>query len=97
MERVERVSGQHAVAGLTEVLHALGAELRQATATATTGERTLLFGGAGVELDIAIEASAGGGFNFWVVDAQAGTTYTRTARVKVNLYPGGDEPMRVGK
>ena len=94
-DRIERVSGEHAVAGLTDVLHALGAELRRASET--TDERTITFGSAEVELDVSIETTAGGGFNFWVVDVNGGATYARTARITVSLYPGEQQMQMGGK
>jgi hypothetical protein len=55
-----------------------------------------LLGGAEVELDVSVEVTGSGGIKFWVVNGEAGTSYARTARVKVSLYPG-DQQYGVGK
>jgi len=93
MPNIERAAATHAVAGLSDVLTALGEEL---PAAHSTGEKTILFGGAEIELDVSVEVTGSGGIKFWVVNGEAGTTYARTARVKVNLYTG-DQEYGVGK
>ena len=94
MPDIEEIAAKHVVGGLAEVLSALGAELRQAN---TAGEDTIVFGGADVELNLALEAKAGGGIKFWVVNAEAGSAYARGAKVTVHVYPGAQEGWGVGK
>jgi hypothetical protein len=55
-----------------------------------------LFGGAEVELDVSVEVTGSGGIKFWIVNGEAGTTYARAARVKVNLY-AGDQEYGIGR
>lgn len=90
--RPRRAGAKHVIGGLAEVLNELGAELRRAN---QTGKSTLLFGGADVELEVAAEASAGG-VKFWVVNAGASGSYTRTARITVHLC-SGEQEFGVGK
>ena len=58
--------------------------------------RRSLFGGAEVELDVSVEVTGSGGIKFWIVNGEAGTTYARAARVKVDLY-AGDQEYGIGK
>jgi hypothetical protein len=85
---LQGIATQHAVGGLAEVLNQLGAELRQASAS---GEDPIIFGGADVELSLTLEATAGGGVKFWVINADADSSYTRGAKITVHVYPGGQE------
>ena len=55
-----------------------------------------MFGGAEVELDVSVEVTGRGGIKFWVVNREAGSTYARAARVKVDLY-AGDQEYGIGK
>jgi hypothetical protein len=90
---LDQVAAKHVVGGLAEVLNELGAELRKATAA---GQDTIKFGAAEVELNVTLEATAGGGVKFWVVNADAGSTYARGAKVTVHVYPTQEE-YGVGK
>lgn len=93
MPDLEGAGAKHVVGGLAEVLNELGAELRRAN---QTSESTIMFGGADVELEVAAEASAEGGVKFWVVNAGASGTYTRTAKITVHVY-SGEQEFGVGK
>jgi hypothetical protein len=61
MPDIQEVAAKHVVGAFAEVLNELGAELRQAN---QAGEDTIVFGGADVELNLALEAKAGGGVKF---------------------------------
>ena len=73
MPDIQELAAKHVVGGLAEVLNELGAELRKAS---SAGEDTIIFGGAEVELNLALEAKAGGGVRFWVLNAEPGSGYT---------------------
>ncbi len=92
---------QNAVAGLSEVLLALGEELRKANRK--VGERPayieggkpepiLFLQGASVELAITVSANASGGVNVWVVKADAGGSYERSGKITVHLSTGDENP-----
>jgi hypothetical protein len=94
----------NAVAGLSEVLLALGEELRAANrkigsqSIGVPGEEgaqgpTLTVFEASVELAVSVTASASGGFKVWVVNAEAGGSYERSGKVAVHLHT---EPLGVG-
>ncbi len=70
--------------GLADVLQSLGQELRDA---AERGGSTLSWMNASIEMEVAVEASAGGGVKFWVLNAEAAGSLTRTTRVTVNVTP----------
>ena len=90
---MDDVAAKQVVGGLAEVLIELGAELRRAN---SAGEDTVRLSGADVELMVSLEANAGGGVKFWVVNADVGSTYTRGAKITVHLYPGSED-YAVGK
>jgi hypothetical protein len=70
--------------GLADVLQSLGEELRDA---AERGGSTLSWMNASVEMEVAVEASAGGGVKFWVLNADTAGSLTRTTRITVNVTP----------
>ena len=95
-----------AVAGLSEILLALGDELR--AANREVGEHTwrdetgqnirepiLFLNGASVELAVTVTASASGGVKVWVVNTEAGVDYERSGKITVQLNTGS-EPFGVG-
>lgn len=94
-----------AVAGLSDILLALGDELRQANHQVgehrwptDRGEQVnpiLFLGSASVELNISVTASGSGGIKVWVVNAEAGVNYERAGKVTVQLNTGA-EPLGVG-
>lgn len=49
-----------------------------------------------VELELVAEATTGGGLRFWVLNADAAATETRTTRISVQLTPKSGEPQPVG-
>lgn len=93
----------NAVAGLSEVLQALGDELR--TANRQVGERrtytvegsqevepVLFFDRAEVELTVTATKSADGGVNVWVLSGEGARSSERTIRLKIDLNgPNGGE------
>jgi hypothetical protein len=81
--------------GIADVLQELGAELREA---AERGGSTISWMSAEVELEVAVEITAGGGVKFWVLNAEAAAAKTRTTRIKVNLTPHSDfeQPLGMG-
>lgn len=91
-----------AVAGLAEILLALGEELRKANIQ--IGERKaywdkknkskepiLFLRGAEVELAVTSSISASGGVKIWVINAGAGAEYARSGKITVHLNTGDDE------
>lgn len=93
----------YAVAGLSEVLKALGDELR--TANQQVGERriymgegseevepVLFFDHAEVELTVTVTKSAEGGVKVWVLSGEGARSSERTIRLKIDLNgPNGGE------
>jgi hypothetical protein len=80
--------------GLPELLAALGAELREAHATAEReGKETAAWTSATVEIDVAVEVSAGGGVEFYVT-AEGAAARTRTTKIILNLEPVDVVPVR---
>ncbi len=88
----------NAVAGLAEVLEALGEELRKANRV--IGERSwgpdpgsrepvLMFNGATVRMTTAVTRSARGGMDVWVLSG-AGSTETATT-VDIEIFMNGPE------
>ncbi len=91
--------------GLSDVLLALGDELR--AANHQVGEfdggadeegnplkvPILFLGGATVELSVAIEANASGGVSVWVLKAEGSATFQRTAKITVQLNTEGSLPV----
>jgi hypothetical protein len=95
MPDLENLAAEHVVGGLAEVLNALGAEFRQANTLA--GETTILFGGAEIELNVALEPKAGGGVEVFVVNAEAGSTHARrSAKVTVQVYRAEPDEFEAG-
>ena len=95
-----------AVAGLSDILIALGEELRLANhkvgesrwpdGTGKEHVQPILFlASASVELTVSVSASGSGGVKVWVVNAEAGAEYARAGKVTVQLNTGG-EPLGVG-
>lgn len=94
---------QDAVAGLSEVLLALGDELRRANAQVGErkiymGEETpefepvLFFDHAEVELTVTATKSAEGGVQVWVLSGDHSRSDERTMRLKIDLNgPQGGE------
>lgn len=95
-----------AVAGLSEILLALGDELRQANHTVgeypfygthvegetNVPEPILFLAGAEVQLSVAVTAEASGGVKVWVVNTEASGSVERSGTVKVMLNTGGVSP-----
>lgn len=77
--------------GLADVLQQLGAELRDA---GERGGSTLMWTTASVEIEVAIEATAGGGVKFWVLNAEASGSLSRTTKITVGLSPYGDAGLQ---
>lgn len=89
-----------AVAGLSEILLAIGDELRaanhhvgeQPNYGAAAGEpprRPVLFlQGATVELAVSVSADASGGVRVWVLNADASTAYERSGKITIHLNTG---------
>jgi hypothetical protein len=86
----------HAIAGLSELLQALGDELR--TANQQVGERrlydmegkdrfepVLFFDHAEVELNLTATKSAEGGVKVWVLSGKGVRSSERTIRLKIDL------------
>lgn len=94
-----------AVAGLSDILLALGDELRKANfqigeySFSDEGEERrepiLFLAGATVELTVTASVSASGGVKVWVINTEAGADYERAGKVTVQLNTGGD-PLAVG-
>src|SRR5215211_5009279 len=73
--------------GLPKLLAALGAELREAHATAEReGKATAAWTSATVEIDVAVEVSTEGGVAFYV-KAEGAAGRTRTTKITLNLEP----------
>lgn len=98
---------ENAVSGMSEVLLALGDELRKANHQVGeysmddgTGNETkqpvLFFSGASVELSISTTVSAGGNVKVWVVNADGSGTHERSGTVTVHLN-SGDHPLEIGQ
>lgn len=93
-----------AVAGLSDVLLALGDELRKANrkvgdypvyADGQKPQPILFLQSATVELAINVSANAAGGVNVWVVKADTGGSYERSGKISVQLSTG-EVPPGVG-
>lgn len=95
-----------AVAGLADILLALGDELRRANFKIgeysvegedgeVAKEPILFLAGATVELAVTASVSALGGVKVWVVNAEGGADYERSGKITVQLNTGG-EPLAVG-
>lgn len=97
----------HAVAGLSELLQALGDELR--TANREVGERrlydvgghdrvepVLFFDHAEVELTLTATKSAEGGVKVWVLSGKGARSSERTIRLKIYLNGSQGGPYGVG-
>jgi hypothetical protein len=91
-----------AVAGLSEILLALGEELRKANHKvgemplyAESGEEStepiLFLGGATVELAVSVTASASGGVKVWVVNTEGTAGYERSGKITVHLNTDGSQ------
>lgn len=97
-----------AVAGLAEILKALGNELRQANEK--IGEfhvpiedsdeeevvPVLFLRDATVEMEVTFTRSSEGGVDVWVLGADARTERATTTKIVVNLNTNG-EPFEVGQ
>jgi hypothetical protein len=93
-----------AVAGLSDILLALGDELRQANhkvgefpayegADGTeTREPILFLAGATVELAVSVTATGTGGVKVWVVNAEGSAGYERSGKITVQLNTGSVQP-----
>lgn len=94
-----------AVAGLSDILLALGEELRKANYQVgqytlpsdeedgeAAAEPILFLAGATVELAVAVTASGSGGVHVWVVNAEGSTSYERSGKITVQLNTGGASP-----
>lgn len=95
-----------AVAGLSEILLALGEELRKANTQIgeysysdeegeIRREPILFLAGATVELAVTVSVSGSGGVKVWVLKAQGQTEYERSGKITVQLNTGS-EPLGVG-
>lgn len=95
-----------AVAGLADILLALGDELRKAnfkigeySVEGEDGEEAkepiLFLAGATVELAVTASVSGSGGVRVWVVNTEGGADYERSGKITVQLNTGGD-PLAVG-
>jgi hypothetical protein len=73
--------------GLADVLHALGAELRNG---ADEGGKTINFVDATIELDVTIRRTGGGKVKFWVAEAGGDLEKSETTRITVNVSPHDD-------
>lgn len=78
---------------MADVLHQLGAELRDA---ADRGEGTIAFMAADVEMDVAVENTGAGGVKFWVLNAGASHARTTTTRIKVSVQPHSNFQQEYG-
>jgi hypothetical protein len=87
LTNIEGAVATDAVVGLPDVLTALGKEF---SASHSTGEETILFGSGDAELDVSVEVREAWDQVCSSTAKQAPLT-PRTARVKVNLYPGDQE------
>lgn len=96
-----------AVTGLSDVLLALGEELRKANYKVGeysyddgSGEQAkqpvLFFSGATVELAVNASVSATGGVKVWVVNTEGGGNYERSGKITVHLNTDG-QPFEVGQ
>jgi len=88
-----------AVGGLSEVLLALGDELRKANRK--VGEMpygpVLFLSGATVELNLSFSASAEAGVQVWVVEAKGQRAKEHSATITVHLNTTGEPEYGVGK
>jgi hypothetical protein len=96
-----------AVAGLSDILLALGDELRKAnhkvgeySRPAVEGdglkeikEPILFLAGATVELAVSATASGTGGVRVWVINAESSAEYERSGKITVQLNTGDKLPM----
>lgn len=95
------------VAGLSDVLLALGEELRKANykvgeysyddgSGGEVKQPVLFFSGATVELAVNTSVSATGGVKVWVINAEGGGNYDRSGKITVHINTGG-QPLEVGQ
>lgn len=102
IEQVNEKIPQGAVAGLSDILLALGDELRKANhevgswdmpgADGQVERQPILYlQGASVELDIEATADAHGGVKVWVLGAEAGSSVRRSGKITVQLNTGGEQ------
>lgn len=93
------------MAGLSDILTALGEELRSANRqvgeySVGVGEdgieskQPILFlSGASVELEVAFTVGGSGGVDIWVVKADGSTSYERSGKITVQLNTEGSLPV----
>lgn len=102
IEQVNEKIPQGAVAGLSDILLALGDELRKANHEVDSWEfqredgqterhPILYVQGASVELDIEATTDAHGGVKVWVLGAEAGSSVRRSGKITVQLNTGGEQ------
>jgi hypothetical protein len=98
-----------AVAGLSDILLALGDELRKANHKVgeysyptpsysgdeikVVKEPILFLAGATVELAVSVTASGTGGVRVWVINAEGSTDYERSGKITVQLNTGAQLPV----
>lgn len=93
-----------AVAGLSDILIALGDELREANHQVgeyslpgedgvETKQPILFLAGASVELEVAFTVGGSGGVDIWVVKAEGSTSYERSGKITVQLNTEGSLPV----